>query len=507
MIHGELADVNASVVVIDPIRKLVYFGYPGTQAETETGDELILGMAEYGPEGVVVNDWDNPALWGMGDDLLGAIAAGSLFEFPDGVDLGKCHIFPTDDPPADCRDLAEMPEVAGWIATAEGCGVPSPPTRDDLDAPRIVVTPAGEGSCLPDLMAHVGYSDVREMDPDATEDEIRCLEMAARTFRPADTASMDAVLCVACAGHRWHGDYAPVVVRARALASALVALRDAKPCFARYFESPDGQVAPFSWSGFRVRDNHMCGRCGLMSVEDAAMARGACGEHDVVRACIEASTDAMAEVSREAEAITDQTLSWYDTTVEGGDVLGSVENGIVNGEPFRVSIDHAYISRDIAEAVALIERTVAEKGCLPAAGDLPYQVEDALCELGLDARDGHLTPADLEAAGLAEAVDVAWPWEDAYVEYTCANPPSEVQEALRREVVARVSMASKTEALERAVEAVVGWRDPTCAPDPILAPRGWRKTPAPAQVADAAMRAAGVSGGTKERKPAHGQGL
>lgn len=289
MIHGELRDVNVPVVVFDPTQGLVYFGCPSDQAETETGDELILGMAEYGPEGVIANDWDNPAFWGMGDDLLGAIAAGSLYDFPDGVDLNLCHVFPTDDPPVDSRDLAEMAEVADWIACVEEQGASAAPRRDGLDAPRVVATPPGEGSCLGDLLAHAGFDDVCEMDPDATEDDISVLELAARTFRPADTASLDAVLCAAYGGHRRGGEYAPTIFRAQALASALVAMRGARPCFRRHFESPDEMVPAHSWIGFHVRGGRVNGRCGWMSVEDAAMARGACDEGDIVRACMEAA--------------------------------------------------------------------------------------------------------------------------------------------------------------------------------------------------------------------------
>lgn len=328
MIHGELRDVNAPVVVFDPAQGLVYFGCPSDQAETETGDELILGVAEYDPEGVDENDWDNPALWGMGDDLLGAIAAGSLYEFPDGVDLNRCHIFPTGDPPADSQELAEMPEVADWIAAVEEGGVPAAPRRDGLGTPRIIATPPGEGSCLPDLLAHTGYDDVREMDPDATEDDISVLELAARTFRPADTASLDAVLCAAYGGHRGGGEYAPTIFRARALASALVAMGTARPCFRRYFESPDEMVPAYCWIGFHVRAGRVHGRCGWMSVEDAAMARGAFDVGDIERACLEASAGTVAEDSHEAAPAPvdgtghhveelEELFSCYDAYIQG----------------------------------------------------------------------------------------------------------------------------------------------------------------------------------------------
>lgn len=299
MIHGELRDVNAEAVVFDPALRLVYFGRHSDQAETETGDELIIGVAEYGPGGVVANDWDNPAFWGMGDDLLGAIARGADFEFPDGVDLNRCHIFPTDWVPDDTRELAEMPEIADWIAAVEERGVPTAPCRDGFDTPRVVVTPSGEGSCLPDLLAHTGYDDIREMDPDATEDDISVLELAAATFRPADTASLDAVLCAAYGGHRGGGEYAPSVFRARSLASALVAMRAAKPCFRRYFESPDEMVPAYCWTGFHVRAGRVGGRCGWMSVEDAAMARGAFDVGDIEKACLKASAGTVAEYSHE----------------------------------------------------------------------------------------------------------------------------------------------------------------------------------------------------------------
>lgn len=504
MIHGELADVNSSVVVIDPTRELIYFGCPGTQAETETGDELVLGTAEYGPDGVIVNDWDNPAFWGMGDDLLGAIASGYLMEFPDDVDLRRCHIFPTDDPPSDSRELAEMPEMREWLDIA-GRQEAWAEARDGLDLPRIVVTPEGDGSCLPALMAHVGFDDVREMDPDATEDDIRVLELAARTFRPADAASTDAVLCAACGGHRWIGEDAPVIVRARALASALVGLKDAQPCFKRFWGSPDLQLAPWTQGVFRVHGNHIYGRCGRMSVEDAAMARGACDDRDVVRACIEASPAAMVEVSCVAEGIVGETLAWYDATVDGGDVLGSIENDIIAGDGLKDYLDRTFISRDIGEAVALIENSVTETGRLPEAGDLPYQVEEAIEGTGLAARDGHLVPADLKEAALAETVEEAWPWEDAYVEYTSANPPCEVQDALWGEVVERVRAAAMTEARERAVASFVGWRDSTTAPDAILAPKTWRAAPSPVQLADAASLASKAVGGSAAQKTVHGQ--